>query len=313
MYKETGWAGVKIEQYLYILEIADSGSFSQAARNLFVSQPNLSYIVKQMELKMGAPIFKRTSNGVVATEEGAELIERLRFLKQEHEMIEELLETRDRTLKLSFRLASQNMLTTSVAFQMLVDKYSGCAIDFSHNDFTSFSEISDQINEVDLAIIGTVTPYISTLKQRLHNKSIEYHPITDLPIFAIVGQKNPYYMDKESITMDELRKSNIVQLTDSAKHPRQSILHLLGLADRTAGSVKVNNTEEFYALIQKTTLVGVDAMSPERFLQVNDLHNMKIIQIEGCSLHWQLAWIKSRYLPLSDVAADYLDILQKMF
>ena len=40
---------MKFDAIFYALEVADAGSFSQAARNLYLSQPNLSYAVRQLE------------------------------------------------------------------------------------------------------------------------------------------------------------------------------------------------------------------------------------------------------------------------
>ena len=51
---------MRVEQFFYAIEIADTGSFSQAARNLYVSQPNLSHAVKQIEEQVGFPLFVRT-------------------------------------------------------------------------------------------------------------------------------------------------------------------------------------------------------------------------------------------------------------
>lgn len=39
------------------------GSASRAAKNLFLSQPNLSSAIKNLEQELGFPIFERTSAG----------------------------------------------------------------------------------------------------------------------------------------------------------------------------------------------------------------------------------------------------------
>lgn len=83
---------MNIHAYFYAVEIADTGSFSQAARNLYVSQPNLSHAIKQLEQAAGFPLFVRTATGVVPTPEGADLIARFRILKGEFLQIQDAFE-----------------------------------------------------------------------------------------------------------------------------------------------------------------------------------------------------------------------------
>ncbi len=51
----------------YALEVAKTGSISQAAENLFMGQPNLSRIIREMEESLGIALFERTPKGVVPT------------------------------------------------------------------------------------------------------------------------------------------------------------------------------------------------------------------------------------------------------
>lgn len=51
----------------YIKEIARVGSFSQAADNLYVSQPSISACVKRLEQRIGEPLFERSANPIKLT------------------------------------------------------------------------------------------------------------------------------------------------------------------------------------------------------------------------------------------------------
>ena len=63
-----------IQQCKYVIEIAKSGSFSQASKQLFVAQSSLSVSVKSLEQELNIKIFERSGNGVCLTEEGAEFV-----------------------------------------------------------------------------------------------------------------------------------------------------------------------------------------------------------------------------------------------
>ena len=45
----------------YAVEVEKTSSLNKAAENLFVSQPNLSRAVKELEESLGITIFRRTS------------------------------------------------------------------------------------------------------------------------------------------------------------------------------------------------------------------------------------------------------------
>ncbi|OUO91245.1 hypothetical protein B5F40_03790 [Gordonibacter sp. An230] len=61
---------IDMRQLSYFLESAETGSFSRAAKNLFVSPQAVSKGVQILESRLGAPLFDR-SNGLHLTEFGA--------------------------------------------------------------------------------------------------------------------------------------------------------------------------------------------------------------------------------------------------
>lgn len=61
---------MKIQQLEYIIAIAQAGSITAAAKNLYQAQPNISIALKELETEIGMSIFWRTPNGMVLTPEG---------------------------------------------------------------------------------------------------------------------------------------------------------------------------------------------------------------------------------------------------
>ena len=56
---------MNIQQLRYVVAIANSGTFREAASKLFVSQPSLSVAIKDLEGELGFQIFTRTTTGAV--------------------------------------------------------------------------------------------------------------------------------------------------------------------------------------------------------------------------------------------------------
>ena len=61
---------MELRQLEYFREIASTGSINEAARHLNMSQPPLSYQIRQLENELNVKLFDRTSKGVTLTEAG---------------------------------------------------------------------------------------------------------------------------------------------------------------------------------------------------------------------------------------------------
>ena len=79
---------MNIKHFQYLIEIERVRSISQAAENLYIGQPNLSRILKEIELDVGFPIFLRTTHGVRPTERGATFLQHARNILREMESIQ---------------------------------------------------------------------------------------------------------------------------------------------------------------------------------------------------------------------------------
>lgn len=55
------------QQIQCIITLAEEGSFSKAAKKLFVTQPSISQLIKNLEIQLGAPLFDRSSTPIRLT------------------------------------------------------------------------------------------------------------------------------------------------------------------------------------------------------------------------------------------------------
>ncbi|MFE4605840.1 LysR family transcriptional regulator [Kitasatospora indigofera] len=74
---------MELRQLRYLVEIADQGNLGRAAERLFVSQPALSYALRNLESELGLRLFERHSGGMNATAAGLDVVaEARRTLRQ---------------------------------------------------------------------------------------------------------------------------------------------------------------------------------------------------------------------------------------
>lgn len=74
---------VELWQLRYVVVVAEELNFTRAAERLHISQPALSTRIRELERRLGFPLFERTSRRVSATAAGALLAQRGRVLLQD--------------------------------------------------------------------------------------------------------------------------------------------------------------------------------------------------------------------------------------
>lgn len=67
---------MNLQQLRYVVAVANNGSFREAARKMFITQPSLSNGIKELEKELGLSLFVRTNQGAVLTADGKDFLAR---------------------------------------------------------------------------------------------------------------------------------------------------------------------------------------------------------------------------------------------
>ena len=113
-----------IQQLQYVMEISRTGSVSKAAKTLFLSQPNLSNAIKNLENELGITIFKRTNKGILLSAEGEEFLGYARQVIEQTNLIEERYLGKT-PVKHQFCVSTQHYSFAVEAFVELLKQYGG--------------------------------------------------------------------------------------------------------------------------------------------------------------------------------------------
>ena len=131
----------------YALEVGRTGSITQAANNLYMEQPNLSKAIKSLEEMMGAPIFKRTSKGVVPTQKGKIFLEYAKNILTQLEEMEAVYKGQEIGRE-EFRLSIPRATYISEAFSRFVSHLDRSKeIILSLKETNSMETVSDVADE----------------------------------------------------------------------------------------------------------------------------------------------------------------------
>ena len=77
---------MELRQLRYFVQVAETLNFSEAARNLFVTQSTLSQQIKQLEQELDVQLLMRTSHSVSLTEAGSELLPYARMMLRDAQL-----------------------------------------------------------------------------------------------------------------------------------------------------------------------------------------------------------------------------------
>ena len=83
------------QYFIYAIEVEKTGSITQAASNLFMSQPTLSKAIKDMEESVGFSVFKRSAKGMIPTQRGLEFLAHAKRIAAQVQKMEQALQAHE--------------------------------------------------------------------------------------------------------------------------------------------------------------------------------------------------------------------------
>ena len=93
-----------LRQLQYVVAVAETGRFHEAAKRLHVSQPSLSAQISAVEEQLGIQLIERGRSGALMTVQGEEFVRRARLILRDVEELKAAMNAQDGTLAGRIRL-----------------------------------------------------------------------------------------------------------------------------------------------------------------------------------------------------------------
>lgn len=201
-----------LQQLKYMIIVAEKGSITEAAKDLYISQPSLSGAIKEVEKEAQITIFNRCRAGVALTQEGTEFLGYARQVIQQMELLESKYIS-NQPLKQRFCISTQHYTFTSNAFVELVQRFGKEHFEFVLNETQTHQIIKDVRNRFsDLGIL-----YLSNSNEKVLNRIFDENSINFYELFTA---KPHIFIRKEH----PLAKKESVKLNDLTDYPRLSFV-----------------------------------------------------------------------------------------
>ncbi|MDD4716118.1 MAG: LysR family transcriptional regulator [Oscillospiraceae bacterium] len=175
----------------YVVEVAKTGSITQAAANLGMNQPNLSKAIKTLEYEMGIAIFKRSSKGVLPTKEGRTFVASAQEILKKVEDLEGRYKTNEESRR-SFGISVPRASYISYAFTKFVTEFSdakGFQFDFCEtSSMQAVRNVSSQKHNI--GIIRFAAEQERYYHKLLRDLNLQSEVLMEFQYLAVMSEKN---------------------------------------------------------------------------------------------------------------------------
>lgn len=192
-----------LQQLKYVITISKSGSMHTAADELFITQPNLSKAIKDLELEMGITIFNRTNKGVLLTDDGTKFLSYARQVVEQANLLEDIYKNKE-SIKRIFAISSQHYGFVVNAFVKLVETLGKDTYEFSLRECKTYDVINDVKNgRSELGVIYFSRFNSEIMKKVISSNGLSYEFLFEAKPHVLLSKNHPL-ANKERLTLDDL-------------------------------------------------------------------------------------------------------------
>lgn len=253
--------------------VARYGSINRAAQELYISQPHLSHIIRQIEAEVGASLFQRSKTGVSLTQEGALFLEHSKVILREMENLRGFSrrsEPQEERLLLSMTRFSHTMESfnevcsqhqTSPRFLFRLNE--GSALDVVKEVAEGFS---------DLGVINYPDHAAERVAELLESRRLHSEPLASLAPHIVLSKNHELLRAGKPVTLEALRDYGFVRYTGQCEdysitsegqqtdltsseriiyvYGRSALMHLISVSNfYTIGIQNFNTQESMYQCV----------------------------------------------------------------
>ena len=296
---------MNIQQLRYVVAIANSGTFREAAEKMYVSQPSLSISVRDLEKELGFKIFRRTSSGTFLTRRGMEFYEKAQELVKGFDVFQNQYANPEEEKK-EFSISSQH-------YDFLPPLITQFSVLYPENkNFRIFESTTVQIlDEVaqghsELGIIYLNKQNTKGIMQRVDKLGLE---VVDLIPFQthIYLRKDHPLAKKEFLVMEDLAHLPTVRFTQEKD---EYLYYSENFVDTSSSSQLFNVTDRatLNGILERTNAYATGS----GFLDSQSVNGITVIPLID-DLDNKMVYVKREEVDLSPVAEKFVQVMEAYF
>ena len=296
---------MNIQQLRYVVAIANSGTFREAAEKMYVSQPSLSISVRDLEKELGFKIFRRTSSGTFLTRRGMEFYEKAQELVKGFDIFQNQYANPEEE-KDEFSIASQHydfLPPTITAFSERYPDYKNFRI-FESTTVQILDEVAQGHSEIGIIYLNNQNK--KGIMQRVEKLGLEVIELIPFHTHIYLREGHPL-AQKEELVMEDLADLPTVRFTQEKD---EYLYYSENFVDTSASSQMFNVTD-------RATLNGIlertDAYATgSGFLDSDSVNGITVIRLKD-NLDIRMVYVKREEVELSQAGTLFVEVMQEYF
>ncbi|CMX19951.1 TPA: LysR family transcriptional regulator [Streptococcus pneumoniae] len=296
---------MNIQQLRYVVAIANSGTFREAAEKMYVSQPSLSISVRDLEKELGFKIFRRTSSGTFLTRRGMEFYEKSQELVKGFDIFQNQYANPEEE-KDEFSVASQHydfLPPTITAFSERYPDYKNFRI-FESTTVQILDEVAQGHSEIGIIYLNNQNK--KGIMQRVEKLGLEVIELIPFHTHIYLREGHPL-AQKEELVMEDLADLPTVRFTQEKD---EYLYYSENFVDTSAISQMFNVTD-------RATLNGIlertDAYATgSGFLDSDSVNGITVIRLKD-NLDNRMVYVKREEVELSQAGTLFVEVMQEYF
>ncbi len=292
---------MNLDWYRVFFQLAKSGSFSKASKELFVTQPAVSRTIAQLEDFLGCELFYRSRQGVTLTEQGKVLYENLENAFDSISAAEKAIEEIQTLKKGEIKFGASDILFRNYLVEILKlfkSEYPNIKIKIVSHSTSNIINLLKR-GEIDFGIVNLP---VAT------DKKLAFKPIITVQDCFIVGEKYKHLVEKR-IHLNELVDYPFILLNNSTNTRKHINQHFKNNSISIIPDFEFGNTDLLVEFAKND--FGI-AYVCKNFVK----QNLESGQVYEINLYEEIppreisvAWLNS--IPLSVVSKAFIEMLDK--
>lgn len=194
-----------LQQLKYAITVAETGTITEAASKLYISQPSLTNAIHELEKEMNIIIFNRTNKGISISKEGEDFLGYARQVLEQAAILEDKYKG-DNGGKKKFCVSTQHYSFAVNAFVDLIKKFGQDEYDFSLRETQTYEIIEDVArmrSEIGILFLNDFNEKVIT--KILKSYDLEFHQLFVARPHVFISRKHPLAQN-QVITNEELEQ-----------------------------------------------------------------------------------------------------------
>ena len=193
-----------LQQLKYVVTVAETGTITEAANRLYISQPSLTNAIRELEKEMKITIFLRTNKGIILSKEGEDFLGYARQVLEQAAILEDKYKGTSGGKK-KFCVSTQHYSFAVNAFVDLIKTYGQDEYDFSLRETQTYEIIEDVAKmRSEIGILYFNDFNRAVLTKILKSNNLEFHHLIDCKAYVYLWSGHPL-AKKKSIRFEELK------------------------------------------------------------------------------------------------------------